>query len=84
MGAFLAIMLGTSAINAYYHSKRHNVIWPVLKIMVPFAVVGAIAVALLMSVAQLQNHLVLVLVSFFYLSLWISFSGCQKIYCLPM
>ena len=52
IGTSLAIMMCTSAINAYSHSKRHNVIWPILKIMVPFAVVGVVAGALLMSIVS--------------------------------
>lgn len=52
VGTSLAIMIFTSAINAYSHSKKHNVIWPLLKIMVPFAVVGVVAGALLMIVTS--------------------------------
>jgi uncharacterized membrane protein YfcA len=52
IGTSLAIMMCTSAVNAYSHSKRHNVIWPLLKIMLPFAVVGVVAGALLMSIAS--------------------------------
>ncbi len=52
IGTSLAIMMCTSTVNAYSHSKRHNVIWPLLKIMVPFAVVGVIAGAFLMSLSS--------------------------------
>lgn len=52
IGTSLAIMMCTSAVNAYSHSKRRNVIWPILKIMVPFAVVGVVAGALLMSIVS--------------------------------
>ena len=52
IGTSLAIMMCTSVLNAYSHSKRGNVIWPLIKIMVPFAVVGVISGTLLMIVAN--------------------------------
>jgi len=52
IGTSLAIMICTSTVNAYSHLKKGNVIWPIIKIMVPFAVIGVTTGALLMSVTS--------------------------------